>query len=534
MSKRRLRVGIISRKNLDSLKSISAQMLFRNVSKVIESRFNSRYLFFENYRNQKEQKKEFNKFVSSCDLALELAPTRMFESEDKTIPIVFFALGFMSNPFNFFSGFYKRLHSSNSILFSSKSDFEIFKILFPDFADEMGYILPFPLDVDKFKPQGKRKNRLTRKKFSIPDDSPLLLYAGRINIQKNIHTLLKIFKELIKTFPKARLCIAGAEDNCDFLEFDIKNHGYAEYIKNKCYEYGIANKVIMPGQLEREELISLYSSADIFINCTFDYYENFGYSQVEAMACQTPVICTEWGGLKDTIVHGRTGYHMPTIVTNNGVKVDWQSGLKYLKALLDNRKKLLEMSKEARKYVKANYSFDKFSKGIERVFKDSIRRRDKKKPIKNLSNIKKNDKAFMDLFMEYMYNKESKGAGRKYNLKNGFYKRNYNQYRFFATAYSSASCSRVFREEASLSPYFLNDVTIAPKYGQVFLNDPIWPRKYRLKKWELDALSLIDAKKSIRQIYSDLKRSKVDIKLDSVMGLCERFRKEGLISFLNN
>uniref|UniRef100_UPI000B2FE3F3 glycosyltransferase n=1 Tax=Ralstonia sp. RL TaxID=1839756 RepID=UPI000B2FE3F3 len=74
-------------------------------------------------------------------------------------------------------------------------------------------------------------------------------------------------------------------------------------------ELGIADAVTFTGQRRRGQLRYYYSAANVFV--TTPWYEPFGITPVEAMACGTPVIGTAVGGIKTTVVDGETGYLVP-------------------------------------------------------------------------------------------------------------------------------------------------------------------------------------------------------------------------------
>ena len=532
MSNRRLRLGVVSLKNLDSIRYLSCIMLNKYVLRIVRERFKPRYFWVDNCHSLNRQKQAFNKFVSSCDLIFDLQTNWVYELKDKSIPIIFFAYGSVTNPFNFVREFWHRLWTNNAILFSSNADLEIFNNIFGKTASKMAYLLPWPLDMNEFRPQSAQENKRIRERFGIPIDCPLLLYAGRINRQKNIHTLLKIFKEVVKIIPASRLCIVGSEDRLAFRALGVKNKGYARYLKKKCLEYGILDKVVMTGHLDKNELIPLYSSADIFINCTINPHENFGYAQVEAMACGIPVICSDWGGLRDTVIHERTGYLMPTILTQNGIKVDWQKGVSAIVALLRDKKKLTKLSGNCIEHVNKNFSLDRFAHKLETVFLDTLKRKCQNLPIQNLTEIKKQDHSFMNLFMEYLYSDIKAGGNHNNGNRQNFFQRNYNFCKSFITAYSSAFASEISPEDTRLIPYFLQDVSFNGQPAGVIVHDPAWPRKYRLKNWEFRTLALVDGNKSIRDIYSHLRQNHSPVKFASLMRLFKRFTDEGVLSFL--
>jgi hypothetical protein len=90
------------------------------------------------------------------------------------------------------------------------------------------------------------------------------------------------------------------------------------------------------GAAPRERVAQIVAAADISLNLTVNRDENFGFSTVEAMAAGLPVIGTDWGGLKDTIDDGVTGYRIPTVVTSAGVAVDHFIALQRAMHLVDD------------------------------------------------------------------------------------------------------------------------------------------------------------------------------------------------------
>jgi glycosyltransferase involved in cell wall biosynthesis len=73
---------------------------------------------------------------------------------------------------------------------------------------------------------------------------------------------------------------------------------------------GILEHVRFAGQKPRAELRTWYSAADAFV--TTPWYEPFGITPVEAMACARPVVGSEVGGIKSTVVDGGTGFLVPS------------------------------------------------------------------------------------------------------------------------------------------------------------------------------------------------------------------------------
>src|SRR5690606_5086000 len=71
----------------------------------------------------------------------------------------------------------------------------------------------------------------------------------------------------------------------------------------------VADIVHFLGRRERHELSKYYSAADVFV--TTPWYEPFGITPVEAMACARPVIGSDVGGIRYTVQPGKTGFLVP-------------------------------------------------------------------------------------------------------------------------------------------------------------------------------------------------------------------------------
>jgi phosphoheptose isomerase len=103
----------------------------------------------------------------------------------------------------------------------------------------------------------------------------------------------------------ARLLVIGGESE----EADPQVTPEIGRLQALADEEGVLEKVTFLGRRGREALKHYYSAADIFVSTP--WYEPFGITPVEAMACGTPVIGANVGGIKYTVVHGETGYLVP-------------------------------------------------------------------------------------------------------------------------------------------------------------------------------------------------------------------------------
>src|SRR5439155_25029782 len=80
-------------------------------------------------------------------------------------------------------------------------------------------------------------------------------------------------------------------------------------LRRAAAEVGVADRVRFLGGVRRERVAPLIRSADV-VACV-PWYEPFGMTALEAMACGVPVLATAVGGLVDTVVDGVTGVHVP-------------------------------------------------------------------------------------------------------------------------------------------------------------------------------------------------------------------------------
>jgi len=139
----------------------------------------------------------------------------------------------------------------------------------------------------------------------LPEDL-LILQLGRLVPRKGVDTVIRGTATLLKQHQiTARLLIVGGEseepDSCLTPEI-----GRLQAIASSL---GIESWVTFVGRRHREVLKYYYSAADVFV--TTPWYEPFGITPLEAMACGTPVIGSNVGGIKFTVKDGETGYLVP-------------------------------------------------------------------------------------------------------------------------------------------------------------------------------------------------------------------------------
>jgi alpha-maltose-1-phosphate synthase len=136
-------------------------------------------------------------------------------------------------------------------------------------------------------------------RHGIDPNKPYLLFVGRITRQKGIIHLVRAIQFMDPGF-QIVLC-AGAPDTPDIGE-EMKE-AVAAAQKTRKDIFWIAE------MLDRPAVIELYSHAAVF--CCPSIYEPFGIINLEAMACETAVVASAVGGIKEVVVEGETGFLVP-------------------------------------------------------------------------------------------------------------------------------------------------------------------------------------------------------------------------------
>ena len=136
-------------------------------------------------------------------------------------------------------------------------------------------------------------------KYGVNPREPYVLFVGRITRQKGIIHLVRAIEHMAPGF-QIVLC-AGAPDTPE-IAAEMKAAVAIAQSKR-------AGVIWLEQMVSNPEKIELYSHASAF--CCPSIYEPFGIINLEAMACETAVVASSVGGMKEVIVHGETGYLVP-------------------------------------------------------------------------------------------------------------------------------------------------------------------------------------------------------------------------------
>lgn len=145
-----------------------------------------------------------------------------------------------------------------------------------------------------------------RAQLDLEPNEFVILQLGRMVPRKGVDNVIEALAVLRHTHcTRARLLIVGG--NSDTPDRDLTPE--IGRLMDLAQRLGVADSVTFTGQRPRSQLRAFYGAANVFV--TTPWYEPFGITPVEAMACGTPVIGAEVGGIKSTVVDGQTGFLVP-------------------------------------------------------------------------------------------------------------------------------------------------------------------------------------------------------------------------------
>jgi glycosyltransferase involved in cell wall biosynthesis len=147
---------------------------------------------------------------------------------------------------------------------------------------------------------------IARKKLGLPPDEPLILQLGRMVPRKGVATVVEALARLRQAHgvPARLLVVGGESDDPD----PVKTPEIGR-LQRLAETEGVADGVSFVGRRDHDALRYFYSAADVFV--TVPWYEPFGITPLEAMACGVPVVGSCVGGIKTTVLDGKTGFLVP-------------------------------------------------------------------------------------------------------------------------------------------------------------------------------------------------------------------------------
>ncbi len=161
-------------------------------------------------------------------------------------------------------------------------------------------MIPCGFDRTEFWPISKA---LARVALGFAPEERILLQLGRMVPRKGVDNVIRGFARLVHEHGVlARLVIVGGDSDDPTPELNPE----LDRLLSLARKERVASRVTFVGRRGRDVLKYYYNAADLFISTP--WYEPFGITPIEAMACGTPVIGSNVGGIKFTVRDGETGY----------------------------------------------------------------------------------------------------------------------------------------------------------------------------------------------------------------------------------
>ncbi|SHI71975.1 glycogen synthase [Algibacter luteus] len=203
----------------------------------------------------------------------------------------------------------------------------------------------------------------TLDEYKVDKNKPYVLFVGRITRQKGIIHLVNAIKYLD---PDTQIVLcAGAPDT---PEIGKEMESAVNEVKKSR-----DNVIWIDKMVTKEEIIQLYSHADVF--CCPSIYEPFGIINIEAMACNTAVVASAVGGIKEVVVDGETGILVP-LEQQTEAPFEPINPDKFSRDLAEGINKVISnealretMAKNGRKRVEDYFDWVAIAKQVEELYK---------------------------------------------------------------------------------------------------------------------------------------------------------------------
>lgn len=183
-----------------------------------------------------------------------------------------------------------------------------------------------------------------REELGIPGDAVVLLYVGRVALEKNVKMLLESFASLVPHHPDVRLVVVGGGP-------------YEEAARSLAVSLGVASSVVFTGMKPHSELGPMYSVGDAFVFPSST--DTQGIALIEAMVAGLPCVVVRAGGCPEMVDDGVSG-----MVTGNSREA-YTSALEKIVCDADLRKHLAEGAKERGE----GYTVEAMADKMERVYR---------------------------------------------------------------------------------------------------------------------------------------------------------------------
>lgn len=216
-------------------------------------------------------------------------------------------------------------------------------------------IVPCGFCPDEFYPVGRAVSRTL---LGLNQRERIILQLGRMVPRKGVDNVIRSMRFLKDASFPVRLLIVGGEQDIP----DPVSCPEIARLQHIAEEEGVGNQVTFAGRKNRDVLKYYYAAADVFV--TTPWYEPFGITPLESMACGTPVIGANVGGIKYSVVDGQTGYLVPP---NEPLVL-----AEKVKQLLDDARLLRRMQLNAMRRVNNLFTWSRVSQAVAALYESVL------------------------------------------------------------------------------------------------------------------------------------------------------------------
>lgn len=200
-------------------------------------------------------------------------------------------------------------------------------------------VIPNGIDVESFRP---RDRFLAREKYDIPQNAKVLLFVADSTAEKR------------KGLGILREALAALDDSEEYFFVAIGRELKDQGLRGACK--------LIDYLADEQALSSVYSAADVFVIPSLQ--DNLPNTAIEAVACGTPVIGSNVGGIAEIVRDGRTGFTVPP--------GDWQALAKMIREVLENDSLRSALSAECRRVAVEEYSLTVQAHRYEELYKEIL------------------------------------------------------------------------------------------------------------------------------------------------------------------
>lgn len=224
----------------------------------------------------------------------------------------------------------------------------------PGLPSEHVMMIPFGVNLDIFRPSCNPTE--LRIGLGLPETGPIVTIVGRFHPAKGHRDFLTAARLIREHHPETHFLVVG-DNTFNVPEEEIHKRQLQEQVSGDPW---LRDHVHFTGF--RDDIPAILSLSDIMV-CASEF-ESFGVVNIEAMACETPVVSTNVGGPAETVLDGETGFlvppHHPQEIADRVCK------------LLEDPLLRRRMGQRGRQWVSEHFSIYTYARRIETLYESLI------------------------------------------------------------------------------------------------------------------------------------------------------------------